>query len=207
MNKEIWKDIPDYEGLYQVSNLGRVKSLKKYVWNGYKNILKKEKILIPRYNQKGYVSYALYKNNKRKDFKGHYLVISSFIKNEYKKEQINHKNGIKDDNRLCNLEYCTQQENIIDAYENGLFKNRKKKYKFNKQDKNKCLEKYRDIAIKKAKDKNSKEIYQFSILNTFIKKWNSVKDAERYYKRRIHIERKQSIGYIWKRKEDLNDNR
>ena len=91
MNKEIWKDIPNYEGLYQVSNLGRVKSLKRYVWNGYKNILKEEKILIPRYNQKGYVSYALYKNNKRKDFKGHYLVISTFIKNEYKKEQINHK--------------------------------------------------------------------------------------------------------------------
>lgn len=71
MNEEIWKDIKGYEGFYQVSNLGRVKSLKRQVWNRFQMVNKPEKILKPRLNSKGYVRYALFDHNKRKDYKGH----------------------------------------------------------------------------------------------------------------------------------------
>lgn len=197
MYKEIWKDIKGYEGLYQASNLGRIKSLQRKQWNGYNYIDKPELILKPRYNGKGYVCYALFKEGKRKNFKGHYLVLSTFIKNLENKSQINHKDGIKDNNNLNNLEWCTPKENVIHALETGLIKGKKKKYKYNKQEPKKCLEKYRNIAIEKARLKNSTPIYQYSKDNIFIKKWDNIAKAERYYNKRIHSERKISIGYIW----------
>ena len=188
MNKEIWRDIKDYEGLYQVSNLGNVKSLEREVWNGYSFVKHKERILRPRYTKKGYVKYSLYKNNKPKQYNGHWLVLSTFVKNVDNKPQINHKNGIKDDNRLFNLEYCTNSENQIHALENNLTKIRKRRYKFNKQNSRKCLDKYRAIAIEKAIKKISKPILELDKNNNIIKRFNSCKEAERYYNKRIHLE-------------------
>lgn len=104
MDKEIWKDIPDFEGLYQVSNLGRVKSLN---YNHTKN----EKILKNRKGKRGYLYVALWKNKKRYNFSVHRLVMYGF--NGKNNLIINHKDEITSNNKLENLEYCTQKYNCI----------------------------------------------------------------------------------------------
>ena len=109
--EEIWRDITGYEGLYQVSNLGRVKS--NYNKNG-KTILKN------RVNCGGYCTVLLSKNKKSKNFSVHRLVASLFIHNADAKLFVNHKNGIKKNNEVTNLEWVTTSENQKHAYETGL---------------------------------------------------------------------------------------
>ena len=122
--EEIWKDIEGYEGLYQVSNYGRVKSLpkihkttKNYNKLGY---ITKEKILRQRKTQRGYFLVTLYKDQKGKSLYVHRLVANMFILNKDNKPCINHKNGDKKDNKVTNLEWCTYSENMIHAYATGL---------------------------------------------------------------------------------------
>jgi hypothetical protein len=100
---EIWKPVIGYEGLYEVSNLGRVKSL-KYLKIG------KEKILKERIHQ-GYNRVILFKNGIGKEHSVHRLVWNAFNGDIPKGLVINHLNEIKSDNRLCNLEMCTPKEN------------------------------------------------------------------------------------------------
>ena len=109
---EIWKDIVvekngivyDFTGLYQVSNMGRVKSL-NYNKTG------EEKILKTRLNKNGYLMIGLNKDKKQQQFYIHRLVAYTFIPNPNKLPQINHKNEIKTDNFVDNLEWCTEQYN------------------------------------------------------------------------------------------------
>lgn len=98
---EEWKDIDGYEGLYQISNLGRVKSLK----------FGKEKILKPK-KGKGYLRIGLCKKGKYKHYYVHRLVASTFIENPYNLPQVNHKNEDKTNNSVDNLEWCTSKYNI-----------------------------------------------------------------------------------------------
>ena len=77
--KEAWKDIPGYEGLYQASTNGKIKSLPRKKWNGHQFITTKERILTPRTDKKGYACYVLYKSGVRKNFKGHYLILNTFL--------------------------------------------------------------------------------------------------------------------------------
>ena len=111
---ELWKDIEGYEGLYQVSNRGRVKSLKRNIirTNG-RTLPVRERILKPIMNL-GYEHVILGNMNnkhKRKQLKVHRLVAQAFIPNPEKKPHINHKNFIRDDNWIENLEWCTAKEN------------------------------------------------------------------------------------------------
>ena len=99
--KEEWKSIAGYEGLYEVSSLGRVRSLK----------FGKTKVLKPLDNGCGYLYVNLYKNREVKKFKVHRLVAQTFIPNPLGKPQVNHNNEIKTDNRVENLEWMTAKEN------------------------------------------------------------------------------------------------
>ena len=100
---ERWKDIDGYDGAYQVSDLGRVRSHKSGEW----------KVMRPRKDRFGYLSIGLRKDGKQKCFYVHRLVANAFITNDDEtKTVINHKNECKDWNKVDNLEYCTQQYNI-----------------------------------------------------------------------------------------------
>lgn len=101
---EIWKDIKGYEGLYQASNLGRVKSFHtNFNSKGY---------LKPRLSKDGYYSVTLYKNGKSKQFKVHRLVAEAFVPNSDNLPQVNHKDENKLNNNVDNLEWCTAKYNI-----------------------------------------------------------------------------------------------
>lgn len=110
--EEIWKDIKGYEGLYQVSNLGRIKSLARYVYyrNG-KVYHQDEKILKPCLNNKGYCRVRLTKSTNSKLFFVHRLVAMAFIPNPNNFPQINHKDENKQNNSSNNLEWCTSLYN------------------------------------------------------------------------------------------------
>lgn len=101
MKKEIWKDILGYEGLYQVSNFGRVKSFK----------FGKERILKPGTNKYGYLIVILCKNGKVKHFYVHRLVAEAFIPNPHNYPCVNHKDECKTNNNVTNLEFCTYTYN------------------------------------------------------------------------------------------------
>lgn len=104
---EIFKDIEGYENLYQISNLGNVKSL----GNGNSNN-SKEKILKPAKDKKGYLYVDLYKQGKRKTYKVHRLVAKVFIENPNNLPQVNHKDEDKTNNAVENLEFCDAKYNI-----------------------------------------------------------------------------------------------
>jgi hypothetical protein len=112
MTTEIYKDIIGYEGIYQISNLGNVKRL--YLKNPNGIILKQLD------NGAGYCQVGLSKNNKLKKHYIHRLVAQYFIDNPNNLQQVNHINGIKKDNRIENLEWCTQSHNNNHAIKTGL---------------------------------------------------------------------------------------
>ena len=113
MSKEIWKDINGFENKYQISNLGRVKSL-----NNGKGFIRER--ILTNVLDKGYLMVCLCKNSKPKNYRNHRLVAQAFIPNPLNKPQINHINGIRNDNRIENLEWCTGSENMIHAFKTGL---------------------------------------------------------------------------------------
>lgn len=181
---EEWKDIEGYEELYQVSNLGRVRSL----GNGSSNV-SKERIMKPYKEKKGYLRVRLCKNGKYKHFLIHRLVANAFIPNPNNKPFIDHIDTNPSNNKVDNLRWVTNKENcnnpltINHLIENSGLKNMKGKL-----------------------NHLSKPILQFSIDGEFIRKWDSAADitrelgisngnicsccrGERY---------KTAYGYIWK---------
>ena len=110
---EQWKDIKGFEGLYQVSNLGNVRSLDMLVRAKNNNIqLKKGRLLKPQYNHAGYLRFDLL----GKKCRAHRLVAEAFINNSNNKEEVNHINAVRDDNRVENLEWNTKSENNKHKY-------------------------------------------------------------------------------------------
>ena len=115
ITKEIWKDIKGYEGLYQISNLGRVKSFPRA---GTRT--KKERILKTRFSYNGYERISLSKEDIDKAYFIHRLVAQAFISNPYNYKEINHKDENSRNNKVSNLEWCDRSYNIN-------YKNRNKK--------------------------------------------------------------------------------
>jgi hypothetical protein len=118
---EVWKDIQGYEGLYQVSNFGKVKSLQRVIHHslkGSKTI--NEKILKQGIDSNGYLIVSLCKECKCKSIRIHKLICEYFIPNPEMKKVVNHINGIKTDNRIENLEWVTTKENNIHSHKFNL---------------------------------------------------------------------------------------
>ena len=113
--EEIWKDIPGYETYYQISNFGNVRSLDRY-YNGRKL---KGKLLKLSPNKFGYLRFTAKKDNITKTLHVHRIVLLTF-KPINEEKQVNHINGIKSNNRLENLEWCTDSDNKKHAYKTGL---------------------------------------------------------------------------------------
>lgn len=149
---EIWKDIEGYEGLYQVSNLGRVKSFKR-------KGCRQDRILKCGISPRGYHQVTL-SNGIQEATQVHRLIALHFIPNPENKRTVNHINGIKTDNRIENLEWCTYQENNLHAYKTGLKKGA-------------CLGKF-------GKDHNrSKPVLQYSLAGKIIAEYAGQCEAER----------------------------
>ena len=178
--EEVWKPIKGFEGLYEVSNLGNIKSFPR------KYTIKKEKILSSCIMNNGYLCVALSKNHKGKTYLIHRLVAETFIPNPNNYSCINHKDGNKLNNKIDNLEWCSYSYNSKEAYRIGLKKS-VWKGKFDKE------------------NSNSKKINQYDLEGNLIKKWNSTMEIER----QLGINHsnisacckgryKKSNGYIWR---------
>ena len=179
---EIWKDIPNYEGLYQASNLGRVKSLERFRKGKNGSLVPvKEKILKPKISHNGYYQVALIKNSKVRFYLVHRLVFGAFNATIPEGLQVNHINEIKSDNRLSNLNLMTSKENTnwgtgIERCHNQLING-----------------------------KTSKTVLQFTLEDILIKEYPSTKQVERelgFDQGNIvnccNGKQKTAYGYKWK---------
>ena len=124
---EIWKDIEGYEGIYQVSNIGRIKSFDRMVSNKGKPYIIKGKIMAQYVRRSknlkqgdGYFAVGLRKEKKQKGYFVHRIIALAFIPNPLNKPTVNHKDGNKLNNNINNLEWATHQENTKHAWKNGL---------------------------------------------------------------------------------------
>lgn len=135
MSKEQWREVEGYEGLYEVSNYGRVRSLDRVVRGRWGNdCVKKGRVLTLSDDGQGYKIVSLSKRNKAKSFRVHRLVGAEFIPNLENKGDINHRDGNKANNYFENLEWATRKENINHAWSNGLNENiRKARIKYGKE--------------------------------------------------------------------------
>lgn len=180
LSNEVWKDIEGYEGLYQVSNLGRVRSL-NYLHTGQMRVLKQ-----CFYDRKGYLGVNLYKNGKSKHPKVHRLVAIAFIPNPLNLPCINHKDENKENNCVENLEWCSV------AY-NNTYANRHKK----------VAEKLCGILTNRADQ--SKRVAQYTLGGELVSTYPSIMEAARQTRfsqgnicdccREKH---RTAYGYIWK---------
>ena len=197
MKTEIWKDIVGYEGMYQVSSFGRVKSFKRTVTYGEryhtvcsrikKQTLKKKKEKYSGgYSEDGYMMVNLYKHNKGAMNYVHRLVADAFIPNPEVKETVNHIDGIKANNHFSNLEWATHLENVTHAIDTGLTNH---------------------AHLHTANNKKSKRIKQYDKDMNLIAEYLSMRDAERKNNMANGSISKaikknwMSYGYWWKIKE------
>lgn len=127
LEKEIWKDVPGYEGKYQVSNLGRVRSLDRYIQKlnrcgNYVNHFQAGRILSSQKVNSGYLVVHLYLETKRTIKLVHRLVAFAFVPGYSGEKEVNHKNGDKTYNYNFNLEWLTRLDNVTHARKTGLAK-------------------------------------------------------------------------------------
>ena len=148
---EIWKDIKGYEGLYQVSNLGNIKSMERFCVHKYGEMLRKERLLKKQIDKDGYETIFLRKNNKPKNMKVHRLVAEAFIEKHKGKNIVNHKDSVRNNNYYKNLEWCTHKENIIHSHSKGLSSNKGEKHPSSRLSEN-------DILFIRKSNLNKKEL-------------------------------------------------
>lgn len=180
MKKEIWKDILGYEGLYQVSNFGRVKSLERLIkYTENKIVLRKCRIIKTNTNKCGYVYVVLHKDGIKKMKTIHRLVAEAFLDNPDNLPQVNHKDENKLNNSVENLEWCDAKYNVNYG-----------------------------TALTRRTIKKSKIVYQYDLKGNFIREWSSTMECGRngYNQGSVSAccrgKRKYHKDCIWKYKED-----
>lgn len=153
---EVWKDIRNYENLYQTSNLGRARSLDRWVKGPNGSVrLCKGKILKPKTTKDGYLRVGLRKNGKKKMFLVHRLVVEAFLPNPNNLPCVNHKDENKQNNSVNNLEWCSYSYNINFGTRNER------------------------MAKKNTNGKLSKTVLQYDLEGNFIREWQSTKECGR----------------------------
>lgn len=171
MEKEVWKDIEGYEGLYKVSNYGRVKSFK----------CSSEKILNPSPDKYGYLRVTLRKGNKNKCAKVHRLVAEHFLSKIEGKNVVNHKDEVKSNNQVDNLEWCST------AYNNSY-----------------------GTRLNRVSETQMLSILQFNQHGQLIKEWRGGSECTSYGFSQGAIsmccqgKSKHHKGYIWRYKKDVS---
>lgn len=187
---ETWKEIPNYEGIYEISTRGFIRTISKRLQK------------TPYITNKGYLAIDLYKNKKRKKHLIHRLIAETFISNPNNYPCVNHKDGNKLNNDINNLEWCTQKYNMQEAARLGLlntwcgklFGKNHPNYKF------------------RGKWKTQKPIYQCDLEGVILKRFNSCEEAKRetnieasHISECCNNKRKTAGGYIWKYEKENND--
>ena len=183
--EEIWKDIEGYEGIYQASNCGNVKSLPRKVSFGCNERITPLLILSKKQKAEGYLCVILYKDKKDKTFYIHRLVAKLFCPNYFEGAQVNHKDGNKKNNNFENLEWVSRSENQKHAYD--ILKRG-------------CYSKGRFGKLSHI----SKPIIQLSLNGDTIKYWDCAADVQRELglgesniRRCLYGKQKTAYGYKW----------
>lgn len=190
--KEMWKDIEGYEDLYQISSYGRIKSKDRIIQcSNNRNRRKYGQILKPFISRSGYYAITLWNNKKFKLNYIHRLVASAFLENTYNKEQVNHIDGNKFNNRIDNLEWATRSENQKHSHRIGLIS-------------------YETMyeMVKKMREKVIKKVYQIKD-GKIIAEYESVVEAGKQFSKYAcnNISTcalgklKSAYGYQWKYKD------
>ncbi len=189
LENEIWKDVVGYDSLYKVSNFGRVRGVGKQATDKTPfwqiKLLKKDKINSQSKNKWGYLGVTLYKDGIGQRFQVHRLMMIAFIPNPENKPQVNHKDGVKDNNTLENLEWNTRSENQKHAFRIGLKKPSK------------------TFGLKNELNANSVPIIQKTLEGQFVQRFPSIKEAHRFLGKPANIgaalsgKQTQSCGYKW----------
>lgn len=168
---EIWKDIPDYEGLYMVSSLGRIKSLiRKYIT--------REWLLTPSPDSSGYPQIVLVKNRINKSRKLHTIVANVFCGQKPLGMEINHIDGVKTNNCCTNLEYCSRTDNLKHSFRLGLSNQKADKHhsrKLNSVQVKEIVEKFKPHIYTRKMLANEYNISEASIKKILSKtNWQSI---------------------------------
>lgn len=187
---EIWKDAIGFDGVYQVSSLGRVRSCDRVIYyknsklSGAKSKIEHGKIMSQCISNSGYYILRLRKDGERKCFYTHRLIAQAFIPNPENKSQVNHIDGNRLNNCVDNLEWVTMSENVLHAYRTGL-----------------------NYGLRGDLSPHKVEVLQFEKDGTFVMRWSCMAEAARaiggckegiYDVCKGRLGKKTYKGYVWK---------
>lgn len=203
MSEELWKDVEGYVGYYKISNYGNVMSISRKVRSGEYAYYTKDK-LMKGCVMGGYISVSLRKEGTKKSFRVHRLVAKHFIDNPKNKPQVNHIDEVRTNNHHSNLEWVTQQENVLHTANRTVGLKRYKSYSVRKKELNsEVSRKERLNDGKHIKKCGRKPVNMYNLNGKLIRKFDSLSEAEKFGFHRDAIirvckgEQSQYSGYLW----------